>query len=196
MAKVLSAVPTVLVAVMLITQGVSAASTLRAFGPADKPMAILGARGVGPVRFGTPKGEAVRGLQKLLGAPNARGVNTGCGPRWTEVAWKDFIAEFRLGHFSGYRYILGGWPGTVDGSPRDHVSAAKPAPFLSTAAGITLGSDLAELRHRYRKLRQSGAISWTTPSGLTFAISGEHQNVYAGTNKIVEIKTWGTCGAF
>jgi hypothetical protein len=161
----------------------------------DKRIAILGTRGVGPVHFGTPEGEAVRRLQKLLGSPNAQGINTGCGPRWTEVTWEDFVAEFRLDRFFGYRYILGGYRISVKGSPRDHVSSAKPIPYLSTAAGITLGDDLAQLRHRYRDLRQSGAISWTTPSGLTFAISPKHQNVYAGTNKIVEIKTT-TCGAF
>jgi hypothetical protein len=195
MARVLSVVTSVLGAVLLITQGVSPASALRAFGPVDNRMAILGARGVGPVRFGTPKVEAVRGLQKLLGSPNARGINTGCGPRYTEDTWEDFIAEFRQSRFSGFRYIIGGYPIQEKGSPRDHVSAAKPVPFLSTAAGITLGSDLGELRQRYRKLRQSGAISWTAPSGLTFVISPKHRNVYAGTNKIVEIEI-GTCGAF
>jgi hypothetical protein len=112
------------------------------------------------------------------------------------VAWKDFIAEFRLGRFSGYRYIMAGY--LQKGSPPIFLSAAKRVPFLTTAAGITLGSNLAELRHRYRKLRQSGADSWTVgrqPSGLTFVIGDNYQNMYAGTDKIVEIKI-GTCGAF
>jgi len=195
MARVLSVVTSMLGAVLLTTQGVSAASALRAFGPVDKRIAILGTRGVGPVQFGTPKVEAVRSLRKLLGSPNAQGINTGCGPKYTEVTWEDFIAEFRLGRFSGYRYIIGGYPGQTKGSPRDHVSAAKPVPLLSTAAGITLGDDLGELRQRYRKLRQSGAASWTAPRGLTFVVSSEYQNMSAGTDKIVEIKI-GTCGAF
>lgn len=195
MARVLSVVTGVLGAVLLTTQGVSAASALRAFGPVDKRIVTLETRGVGPVHFGTPKVEAVRRLQKLLGPPNAQGINTGCGPNYTEVTWEDFIAEFRLGRFSGYRYIIGGYPVQMKGSPRDHVSAAKPVPLMSTAAGITLGNDLAELRQHYRKLRQSGAASWTAPSGLTFVVSSEYRNMSAGTDKIVEIKI-GICGAF
>jgi hypothetical protein len=155
----------------------------------------LGTRGVGPVPFGTLKGEAVRNLQKFLGPPNARGINTGCGAKYTEVTWKDFIAEFRLGRFSGYRYVAGGYPVLTKGSPRDHVAATGPDPMLSTAAGITLGSDLAELRQRYRKLRQSGADTWTAPSGLTFVVGLEYRDMGVGTDKIVEIKV-GTCGAF
>jgi hypothetical protein len=195
MARVLRVVTWVLGGVLLTTQGVSAASALRAFGPVDHRIVTLGTRGVGPVHFGTPKIRAVRSLQKLLGSPNAQGINTGCGPNYTEVTWEDFIAEFRLGRFSGYRYIIGGYPVQTKGSPRDHVSAPKPVPLMATAAGITLGNDLAELRQRYRKLRQSGAASWTASSGLTFVIGSKYRNMYAGTDKIVEIKI-GTCGAF
>jgi len=66
---------------------------------------------------------------------------------------------------------------------------------MSTLAGISLGSDLAELRSRYKRLRQSGADSWTAPSGLTFVVWSGYRNMLAGSDRIVEIEI-GTCGAF
>ncbi len=39
-----------------------------------------------------------------------KGANTGCGPRYSEEEWDEFVAEFRSGIFSGYRYLKGGWP--------------------------------------------------------------------------------------
>jgi hypothetical protein len=65
--------------------------------------------GIGAVRFGANKPRALAALRALLGAPSARGVNTGCGPRYTEVAWGDLVAEFRANAFSGYRYRKAGW---------------------------------------------------------------------------------------
>jgi hypothetical protein len=145
---------------------------------------ILQAHGVGTVRFGMRKGEAVARLRVLFGAPSARGVNSGCGARYTEVEWGDFVAEFRLGTFSGYRFVKGGYPLTTAGSPRQ---ASPPA------RGITVGSTLAELRALYR-LRRAGANLWRVPNGLLFVDDAKRDPV-PPASRIVEIKI-GTCGDF
>ena len=194
-ARVLAVVTLVLGTVVQTTQGASASLAERSASPAQRPPVTLGTRGVGQVPFGIARMEAVKRLRGLLGPPNWQGINTGCGPRYTEVAWRDFIAEFHRGHFSGYRYMLDVYVVEAKGSPRDHVPAAKGVPFMSTSAGITLGSDLAELRSRYKRLRQSGADSWTAPSGLTFVVWSGYRNMLAGSDRMVEIKI-GTCGAF
>ena len=152
-ARVLAVVTLVLGTVVQTTQGASASLAERSASPAQRPPVTLGTRGVGQVPFGIARMEAVKRLRGLLGRPNWQGINTGCGPRYTEVAWRDFIAEFHRGHLSGYRYMLDVYVVEAKGSPRDHVPAAKGVPFMSTLAGITLGSDLAELRSRYKRLR-------------------------------------------
>ncbi len=154
---------------------------------------ILQAHGVGTVRFGMRKGEAVARLRVLFGAPSARGVSTGCGARYTEVEWGDFVAEFRLGVFSGYRFVRGGYPLTTAGSPREASPTAGVSPALATARGITLGSTIADLRALYR-LHRAGADMWRTPDGLTFVDDGRRDPV-PPTSRIVEIKI-GTCGDF
>jgi hypothetical protein len=154
---------------------------------------ILQAHGVGTVRFGMRKGEAVPRLRVLFGAPSARGVNTGCGARYTEVEWGDFVAEFRLGTFSGYRFVRGGYPLTTARSPREASPPAGVSPALATAGGITLGSTLAELRALYR-LRRAGANLWRVPNGLLFVDDAKRDPV-PPASRIVEIKI-GTCGDF
>ena len=194
-ARVFAVVTLVLVTMVQTTQGASASLAQRSASPAQRPPVTLGTRGVGQIPFGIAKMEAVTRLRGLLGPPNWQGINTGCGPRYTEVAWRDFIAEFYRGHFSGYRYMLDVYVIEAKGSPRDHVPGAKGVPVMSTLAGITLGSDLAEVRSRYKRLRQSGADSWRVPSGLTFVVWSGYGNMLAGSDRIVEIKI-GTCGAF
>jgi len=44
---------------------------------------VLGAHGIGPVRFGTPKPQAVAALSRILGQPTSRSINPGCGARYT-----------------------------------------------------------------------------------------------------------------
>ena len=194
-ARVLAVVTLLLGTVVQTTQGASASVARWSASPAQRHPVALGTRGVGQVPFGIVRMEAVKRLQGLLGPPNWQGINTGCGPRYTEVAWRDFIAEFYRGHFSGYRYMLDVYAVEAKGSPRDHAPGAKGVPFMSTSAGITLGSDLAELRPLYKRLRQSGADSWTAPSGLTFVVWSGYRNMLAGSDRMVEIKI-GTCGAF
>jgi hypothetical protein len=105
----------------------------------------LSANGIGSVHFGAPEASAVASLRKSLGAPNATGINTGCRPSFTEIAWRDLIVEFKHDRFTGYRFIRGGWPLTTAGSPHDLVTSGSPTPRLKTAVGITLGSTLGEL---------------------------------------------------
>ena len=151
--------------------------------------------GIGSVHFGVSKADAVAALRTALGEPNAEGVNTGCGAKFTEVAWHDLIAEFHAGEFTGYRLMEGGWPLTTYGGLNDRVTTKAPTPLLKTAAGITVGSTLGELRSAYRDLRLSGAVQWTAPNGLTFVEPSAVVNPRTASDRTAEIKV-GTCGAF
>jgi hypothetical protein len=155
----------------------------------------LSANGIGSVHFGAPEAAAVASLRKSLGAPNATGINTGCRPSFTEIAWRDLIVEFTHDRFTGYRFIRGGWPLTTAGSPHDRVTSGSPTPRLKTAVGITLGSTLGELRRAYGTLRLSGAVQWTAPNGLIFSESSTVRDPKSLIDRIVEIQV-GTCGGF
>jgi hypothetical protein len=150
--------------------------------------------GIGGVRFGTTKLRAVAELRARFGAPSAHGVNTGCGPRYTEVAWGDLVAEFRNDRFSGYRYLRAGWPLTTPGSPRAPSPSRPVSPRLSTSAGIALGSTLSRLRSVYAMLRRVGADAWRAPNGLIF-VDDARRDPPSPSSLIVEIKI-GTCGDF
>jgi hypothetical protein len=153
---------------------------------------VLRATGIGSVPVGAPKARAVAALQRLLGPPNATFASPGCGRRFTEVAWRDLVVEFREGQFSGYRFAEGGWPHSGQQSP-DRVTSKKPTPPLSTASGITLGSTVGELRHAYGALRMTGAVQWTASNDLNFVESSTVRNTRLPDNRIVEIHTK-TCG--
>ena len=163
-------------------------------GQAGMRLAILAPDGIGSVHFGLTKPQAMARLSALFGAPTARGINTGCGPRYTEVEWGDLVAEFRSSTFSGYRYITGGYPITTSGSPREPSPPKTPSPALATARGISLGSTLARLRRAYTGLRSIGTDRWRSPSGLVFVDNAEH-DPEPSTSRLVEIRI-GTCGDF
>ena len=153
----------------------------------------LGSDRIGGVRFGVPKEKAVASLRALFGAPGAQGINTACGPRYTEVEWGDLVAEFRSNKFSGYRFLKGGYPLHTVGSPRE----PRPKtvfPKLATSEGITLGSTLARLRSADKVLRSVGTDKWQSGSGLIFVDNAKH-DPEPPSSQIVEIKT-GTCGDF
>lgn len=176
----------------LLILGFLAPSTATAQKPS---LPLLEVDGIGSVSFGSPKAQVVASLQRSLGAPNARGVNTGCGFRFSEVAWHDLVAEFRRDRFTGYRFVEGGWPLTTPGSPRDRVGPRRTTPHLETARGITLGSTLGAVRHAYGSLRRSGATQWTAADGLVFGESSANRDPASPTNRVTEIEV-GTCGAF
>jgi hypothetical protein len=155
---------------------------------------ILRPDGIELVRFGVTKRTAVTALRHLFGAPSARGVNTGCGLRYTEVEWGDLVAEFRLGTFSGFRYLKTGWPLTTPGSPREASPPKTVFPKLATAKGISLGSTLAQLRRAYRPLRSVGTDEWRSANGLTFVDDAKH-DPEPPSSRMIEIKV-GTCGDF
>jgi hypothetical protein len=136
---------------------------------------LLSSHGLGAVRFGTPKARAVASLEQTLGPPTSRTVNTGCGPRYTEVVWGGLSAEFRAGVFSGFRYRPG------------------PGPRAATAKGITLGSSMTQLHAAYGRLRFVGTDRWGA-AGLVFYDDGKPLHA-TRLRHIVEIKT-GTCGDF
>jgi hypothetical protein len=177
----------VFIAVAFGTATVSAGGGIRAVRAPN-----LGAGGIGTVRFGLPKATTVSALSGLFGTPSARFMNSACGPRYTEVAWGELYAEFRLGKFSGYRYLRNGWP------PQTYARRPPPpkvvSPKLATARGITLGSTLAQVRAAYRPLQRVAADGWRSPNQLVFVDDAQRDPV-PPTSHIIEIKTK-TCGAF
>lgn len=150
----------------------------------------LSGHGIGSVRFGLAKAPAVERLSRLFGQPSQRFVNSGCGARYTEVAWGHLYAEFRAGTFSGFRYIENGWPPKRYGL-KVHRS---DLPKLSTARGVTLGNTLGEVRAAYGRLRFVGTDRWGSRDGLVFYDNAE-RDPEPLSSRIVEIKT-GTCGDF
>jgi len=161
-------------------RGALLVAALLVHGPTLGPGAIAG------VSLGTTEPHAVAALSVVFGRPSARGVNTGCGPRYTEVEWGDLIAEFRLGRLSGFRYVVGGYPLTTPGSP--HAAAPRRVrPLLATARGITLGSTIVQVRAAYGALHLARVGAWRARDGLVFVESSSH--------RIVEIAA-GTCGDF
>lgn len=159
-------------------------------GEADGTGPLLQPNGLGTVHFGALKPQAVSALSALLGAPTSRFVNSGCGPRYTEVAWEHLYVEFRLGRFSGYRYIEDGWP------PSRFGEKPKPSalPRLATARGITLESTLGEVRAAYGTLHLIGTDRWQAPNGLIF-YDNATRDPPPPSSKIIEVKI-GTCGDF
>ena len=168
-------------------------------GRPSSPAAIasfraLGAQGIGTVRFGTTKAKAVAGLSDLLGGPTWQGVNSGCSPSYTEVEWGKLVAEFRLGTFSGYRYIKGGWPLTTPGSPRRALASGHASLAFATAKGISLGSTLGQVRLAYGDLNFAGVDKWRAANGTIFVVDAL-RDPEPSSSKVVEIKL-GTCGDF
>jgi hypothetical protein len=152
--------------------------------------AVLSDQGIGSVRLGTQQSQAVAALSGVLGRPT-RLPNTGCGPRYTEVAWEHLYVEFRRGRFTGYRYMDGRWP--AGGNAR-RPAPASPVPKLATSTGITLGSTLGQLRAAYRRLDLIGTDRWQARDGLFFYDNAEHEPPPA-SSRFIEIK-FGTCGDF
>ncbi len=155
--------------------------------------AVLGADGIGSVRFGVSRSRAVSELRRWFGTPSAHGVNTGCGPRYREVAWGDLLAEFRLGRFSGYRYVTAGYALPIPGGPRAPAPSG-PTADLATATGITLDSTLAQVRHAYRTLAFPGTDRWKAKNGIVFVDDAE-RDPEPPSSRIIEIKT-ATCGDY
>jgi hypothetical protein len=182
----------VLVLSVLIAIGLVVGALTALGGRSSLSAPTLEPSGIGTVGFGLTKLKAVAELSDLFGAPSARGVNSGCGPRYTEVEWGDFAAEFRLNMFSGYRYMEGGYPFNMT-TPREF--PVKPGvPSLTTSKRITLGSTLAELRTASRVLRSYGTDTWRPEDGVVFVDDAKHDPI-PPSSRIIEIKI-GTCGDF
>jgi hypothetical protein len=154
--------------------------------------ANLGPDGIGSVRFGLPKAQAVDALRGEFGAPTWRGINSACGPNWTEVTWDDLAAEFRQGKFSGYRYASARQIQGEFGSP---TTPTRPGyPQLATTKGISLRSTLAAVRAVYQ-LHHAGAGRWHSNNGLIFVSNARHDPAPL-SSRIREIKTSEACGNF
>lgn len=179
--------------VTLLSAVVALGLTLPAAAQRGSALPGLRPDGVGSVIFGVSKARAVASLSKILGRPSAAGISKACGPRFTEVAWHDLIAEFRNGTFTGYRFVDGGWPLWTSRTLHQPPSTVHALPPLDTDRGITLGSTLRELRSAYVTLAQSGAVEWTAANGLRFIESSAVVNTRSPRNEIVEIHI-DTCG--
>jgi hypothetical protein len=157
--------------------------------------AVLRANGLGTVRFGTSKVETVQRLSALLGPPTWRAVNPGCGPRWTEVVYEGRLAaEFRSGTFTGYRYAAASHIAGMFGAPRGIATPAFPS--LTTAAGVSVGDTLAQVRAAYPgALRFAGTDRHRTLGGVVF-VDDAQRSPASLSSRIIEIKTAGTCGDF
>lgn len=154
---------------------------------------VLDADGIGSVRFGLTRSHALTELRRMFGTPSAVGVNTGCGPRYREVAWGDLIAEFRLNRFSGYRYVAAGYRLPIPGGPRAPAPHG-PTADLSTATGITLDSTLGQVRAADRSLASIGTDKWKAKSGIVF-VDAAARDPEPPSSRIIEIKT-STCGDY
>lgn len=179
---------------VLLVVGFSAGRVAAAGSGGISSARILRPDGIDTVRFGVTKRTAVAELGRLFGHPSARGINTGCSASYTEVEWGDLVAEFRLGKFSGFRFLKGGWPLTTARSPHEASPPKTVYPELATATGVSLESTLAELRRAYRPLRLVGTDKWRAANGLTFVDDAKH-DPDPPSSRIIEIKV-GTCGDF
>ena len=159
-----------------------------------KPKPILGPHGVGSVRFGLTRKETVARVSALLGRPTSGAfVNSGCGPRFTEVEWNDLVLEFRVGIFRGYRFMKGG-RASIDGKPNALSKSKHPIPDIATDRGITLGGNVGEVRTAYGRLTLVGAERWQSSNGLMF-VESSRRSPPSNSAEDVKIKI-GTCGAF
>jgi hypothetical protein len=159
-------------------------------GGGSGALPVISSQSIGGASFGEPESQAVAQLTRVFGPPTGRFINTGCSPRFKEVAWQHLYVEFRSGKLSGFRYILDGWPPRTYGTH----PIARAQPRLAVANGITLGATLGQLRHTYGRLRFVGTDRWQGSDGLIFYDNAQHDPEPA-SSRIVEIK-FGTCGDY
>ncbi len=152
---------------------------------------VLSRHAIGGVRMGLPRGKVVGALSALLGTRSeSPPQNSGCGPGYTEVAWRHLYVELVRGRLAGFRYIRDGWPSSRGA---EHETASD-LPLLVTSRGITLGSTLGEARAAYGHLTPVGTNRWQTPDGLVLYDSARRYPDPPGS-RITEIE-YSTCGDF
>jgi hypothetical protein len=156
------------------------------------PTSVVSDTGIAGVRFGLPRAAAVSALTRLFGHPSRTMINSGCGPRFTEVAWGHLFVEFRDGRLAGFRYMQAGW--LPQGRSPEPTPLRLLQPKLVTVEGVSLGSTLGRLRAAYGRLDLVGTDRWRTPDGLVFYDDATRQPS-PPSSRIVEIK-YGTCGDF
>jgi hypothetical protein len=165
-----------------------AAMVFVAGGHAQSGRVAISSRGIGGVPFGIAQARAIAGLAKLFGAPSRSFLNSGCGPRYTEVVWGHLYVEFRQGTFTGFRYMTTAW---MSGRP---APPSRLTPQLIASHGVSLGATLGRLRSRSGPLDLVGTDRWRARDGLIYYDNAERQPPPADS-RIIEIK-YGTCGDF
>jgi hypothetical protein len=109
------------------------------------------------------------------------------------VYWGELVAEFRLGTFSGYRYMKGGWPFTTPGLSAGRRLQGRRT-FLWPPPRGSLGSTLGQVRLAYGKLHFVGVDKWRAANGIIF-VGDALREPEPPFSKVVETKL-GTCGDF
>jgi hypothetical protein len=143
----------------------------------------LDGNGLGLANFGAPTAMTTEAITAVLGAPTGH-PSAGCTEKYTQVAWHDLIVQFTDGRFTGYRYVAGGSNGV---SPSLGTLHDPVVPTIATAAGITLGSTMADVERAYRSLHRSGTDFWRTPGGIVFAFYSAEPNP-SSPSPVYEIK--------
>ncbi len=143
----------------------------------------LDENGLGLANFGAPAAPTTEAITDVLGAPTGH-PSAGCTGKYTQVAWHDLIVQFTAGRFTGYRFVAGGSKGV---SPSVATLHDPVVPTIATAAGVTLGSTMAEVEHAYRSLHRSGTDFWRTPGGIVFAFYSAEANP-SSKSPVYEIK--------
>lgn len=154
--------------------------------------ATLTAAGIGSAHFGQLKAVAIAEITDELSGPTGRQISSGCGPRYSEVEWGDLAAEFRLGVFSGYRYLDAGLANGYTTLKR--IESFPVTPRLFTVGGITLGSTFGQVRAVFGKLKPVGTNRNEARNGLIFYDDTE-TFPDPSSSHITEMKI-GTCGDY
>ena len=169
----------------------SLTATVASTAASPRQPIVLGSHGLGPVDFGTNKGQAVNALTRLLGPPSGQGPNTGCGPAFTEVDWGELAVEFHNNTFTGYRDINRP-QGNLQLAPQNTTNPVRPR--ATTATGIRLGDSLRQLRAAYSHLSLAGANRHKASDGISF-VDNAMQSPAPPQARIIEIRI-GTCGSY
>ncbi len=118
------------------------------------------------MKLGARESAATARLTRLLGRPTAF-PPADCAGGYRNVEWHDLIVQFKRGRFAGYRY----WFTELNhAATNGSVPRQVGTPALSTAAGITLGSTLGQVRRAYPKLSASGTDFYRA-GALTFGVA-------------------------
>ena len=180
--------PAVLVFVVACASMLSGGTALSAASPkqarvsAKSSTVQLNGNGLGVTRYGATQASATKAISAVLGKPTGH-PSADCTSEYFQTAWHDLVVQFVAGRFRGYRYLAGGKYGVAPTA----AMVRSTTPRLATAAGITVGSSLADAKRAYRTLARSATNFDRTQSGITFAFWSSGSP--SPSSRIYEIKS-------